>query len=100
MSRESRSVVILHGSHSIHALYGINSEVYHRPSVTVKAKVGISKTWIQERSHLHTLPLPDVADYIVGKELEQLEAQGEIQYLIWPMRERKVVGWKGLIALW
>lgn len=100
MSRESKAVIILQGSHSIHALYGIFSEIYHRPSINLQAKVGISKKWFQDRNHLDLLPIPQASDYIVGKELNELESKGEIQYSLYPIRERKVVDWNGLIALW
>ncbi|PWN40125.1 hypothetical protein IE81DRAFT_325872 [Ceraceosorus guamensis] len=115
MSRESKAVLIVHGSHTIRAGYGIHSDLLRRPAYELSSRVGLPSDWRalrsqrlvsqsreQEPTNLAALetevPLED--DYVVGEELDGRLGNGEEMRVIWPMKQGVIYDFQACIALW
>ncbi|CAO1633671.1 unnamed protein product [Parajaminaea phylloscopi] len=108
MSRESRTVIISHGSHTIRAGYGIH-DTLQRPSVSLTARVGLRRSQLAlakavgagEASEAASALKP--SDYLVGALLEEAlksERADDPIHVFWPMVGGQIVDWGGVTALW
>ncbi|SPO24248.1 related to macronuclear actin 1 [Ustilago trichophora] len=95
-AREARTVIIVTGSHTITAGYGIH-EILKRPSISLTARVGLSRSTASSSS---TSSPPDYSQYLVGSALDEAERRGEDVAIFWPMRKGYVRDWQQVIALW
>lgn len=96
MSREARTVIISHGSHTIRAGLGIH-EVLRQPTVNLSARVGLRRS--QKGANLKLKP----SDYLVGGLLDEaLQSQSSEDPIevSWPMVNGEVRDWDGMAALW
>lgn len=111
MSRESKAVLIVQGSHTIRAGYGIHADLLRRPAYELSSRVGLPSEWKALRSQrlalqdqvsarpLDTaLPLED--DYIVGDELDKRLQEGDDLHVIWPIKQGVIYDFQACIALW
>ncbi|KAN0065292.1 hypothetical protein ACQY0O_001127 [Thecaphora frezii] len=95
--REARTVVIITGSHTITAGYGIH-EILRRPTVSLVARVGLPRSSVSSASS-STSP-PDYHQYLVGAALDEAERKGQDLAIFWPMRRGTIRDWQQMIALW
>ncbi|EPQ30834.1 uncharacterized protein PFL1_01732 [Pseudozyma flocculosa PF-1] len=105
--REARTVMVLTGSHTITAGYGIH-EIFRRPSVTLTARVGLPRSKADtlmpasasaSASTSASHP-PDYTQYLVGAALDEAERKGQDLAIFWPMRHGVIRDWQQMIALW
>ncbi|KAK0521397.1 hypothetical protein OC834_006681 [Tilletia horrida] len=102
MSREAKCVVIVHGGYSIRAGMGMH-DLFQQPSVTLNARVGLSRAWLKQRrrSGESEPPLPQAADYLVGQALDDALAANPSDIITYrPLQGSHVADWQQLIALW
>lgn len=95
-AREARTVVILTGSHTITAGYGIH-EILKRPSISLTARVGLPRSAAASSS---SNAAPVFSQYLVGAALDEAERKGEDVAIFWPMRRGYVRDWQQMMALW
>ncbi|CDU25050.1 related to macronuclear actin 1 [Sporisorium scitamineum] len=95
-AREARTVIVVTGSHTITAGYGIH-EILKRPSISLTARVGLPRSAASTSSSSSP---PDYTQYLVGSALDQAERRGDDVAIFWPMRKGYVRDWQQMIALW
>lgn len=95
-AREARTVIVVTGSHTITAGYGIH-EILKRPSISLTARVGLSRSTASTSSASSP---PDYTKYLVGSALDEAERRGDDIAIFWPMRKGYVRDWQQMIALW
>ncbi|KAJ9474421.1 putative Actin-related protein 2 (putative) [Pseudozyma hubeiensis] len=95
-AREARTVIIVTGSHTITAGYGIH-EILKRPSISLTARVGLPRSSAFTSSASSP---PDYTQYLVGSALDTAERRGDDVAIFWPMRKGYVRDWQQMIALW
>ncbi|KAJ1025855.1 hypothetical protein NDA16_002481 [Ustilago loliicola] len=95
-AREARSVIVVTGSHTITAGYGIH-EILKRPSISLTARVGLPRSAASSSS---TCSPPDYTQYLVGSALDEAERRGDEVAIFWPMRKGYIRDWQQMIALW
>lgn len=99
MSRESKAVLINHGSHTLRAGYGIHNDLFRRPTYELTARVGLPRAWLAEHP-MSGSEKPIAEDYVVGVELDRRIEAGEEFEVYWPMRKGVIRDWQACIALW
>ncbi|EST09137.1 Actin-related protein [Kalmanozyma brasiliensis GHG001] len=95
-AREARTVIVITGSHTITAGYGIH-EILKRPSISLTARVGLARSAASSSSASSP---PDYTQYLVGSALDEAERRGDDVAIFWPMRKGYVRDWQQMIALW
>ncbi|SOV07795.1 related to macronuclear actin 1 [Ustilago sp. UG-2017a] len=95
-AREARTAIVVTGSHTITAGYGIH-EILKRPSISLTARVGLPR-WTASGSSASSPP--DYTQYLVGSALDEAERRGDDVAVFWPMRKGYVRDWQQMIALW
>lgn len=95
-AREARTVIVITGSHTITAGYGIH-EILKRPSISLTARVGLARSTASTSSSSSP---PDYSKYLVGSALDEAERRGDDIAIFWPMRKGYVRDWQQMIALW
>ncbi|SPO23949.1 related to macronuclear actin 1 [Ustilago trichophora] len=95
-AREARTVIVVTGSHTITAGYGIH-EILKRPSISLTARVGLPRSTASSSSSSSP---PDYSQYLVGSALDEAERRGEDVAIFWPIRKGYVRDWQQVIALW
>lgn len=96
MSRDSKVIIICQGSRTIRARYGINSELLHKPSLEIQAKVGLTKQWLEANPDKE----PQIDDYVVGQALQDAERASEIGRITWPIKREILENLTAAAALW
>ncbi|KAI3491159.1 hypothetical protein L1887_44557 [Cichorium endivia] len=96
-AREARTVIVITGSHTITAGYGIH-EILKRPSISLTARVGLPRSAASGSSSSSSPP--DYSQYLVGSALDEAERRGDDVAIFWPMRKGYVRDWQQMIALW
>ncbi len=96
-AREARTVIVVTGSHTITAGYGIH-EILKRPSISLTARVGLPRSAASGSSSSSSPP--DYSQYLVGSALDEAERRGDDVAIFWPMRKGYVRDWQQMIALW
>ncbi|CAD6887792.1 unnamed protein product [Tilletia controversa] len=104
MSREAKCLVIVHGGYSIRAGMGIH-DLFQQPSVTLNARVGLSRAWLRQRrksaADPSSFPPPQALDYLVGQALDDALSANPSDIIIYrPLQGAHVADWQQLIALW
>ncbi|SNX86388.1 related to macronuclear actin 1 [Melanopsichium pennsylvanicum] len=95
-AREARTVIVITGSHTITAGYGIH-EILKRPSISLTARVGLPRSAASGSSTSSPL---DYTQYLVGSALDEAEHRGDDIAIFWPIRKGYVRDWQQMIALW
>lgn len=95
-AREARTVIVVTGSHTITAGYGIH-EILKRPSISLTARVGLARSTASSSSASSP---PDYSQYLVGSALDEAERRGDDIAIFWPIRKGYVRDWQQVIALW